>query len=229
MNMAAAAKISDDETTDDNDDNDDGAEPLHNLNSGLKRVTKERQPWLLRFVENPDYSWMRRLLCLQKAHILKVNQTQYEVRVHKLESLQYCSKSSTSDHHTLHTLYHMQLACLSTMGGAYSICKYPKEALQIAQKQEQVGIRSGSKQIQCHAKLYQFINLVFLGKRKAGLKMLEDAQKQADELESDSLRKHCDITENWLNNQLEYSKSRHKTKGPPQIEAPSKKKKSTCT
>ena len=30
-------------------------------------------------IENPDFSWMWRLRRLQKIHILKVNQTQYEV------------------------------------------------------------------------------------------------------------------------------------------------------
>lgn len=106
-----------------------------------------------------------------------------------------------------------QLACLSTMGGAYSICQYPRQALRIAQRQEQVGIRANSKPVQCHAKLYQYINLIFLGKKKAGLKMLQAAKVQAEELEGgDSLRKHCDITENWLNNEIKYKYKNRKPK-----------------
>mmetsp|Transcript_6686 Transcript_6686/g.12883 ORF Transcript_6686/g.12883 Transcript_6686/m.12883 type:complete len:190 (-) Transcript_6686:1743-2312(-) len=137
-------------------------------------------------VENPDYSWMRRLVRLQKAYVIRVNQTQYE------------------------------LACLSTMGGAYSICRYPKEALQIAKRQELIGIRMGSKQVQCHAKLYQYINLIFMGRKKAGLRMLEAAKEQANELESDSVRKHCDVTENWLKNEIKYKYS-HKGGTDPKV------------
>ena len=105
-----------------------------------------------------------------------------------------------------------QLACLSTMGGAYSICQYPLEALRIAQRQEQVGLRVKSKQIQCHAKLYQYINLIFLGKKKAGLRMLQAAKLQAEELDGDSIRKHCDVTENWLNNEIKYKNKNRKPK-----------------
>lgn len=69
-----------------------------------------------------------------------------------------------------------------------------------------------SKQVQCHAKLYQYINLIFLGKKKAGLKMLAAAKKQAEELEGDSVRKHCDVTENWLNNEIKYKNINRKPK-----------------
>jgi len=110
----------------------------------------------------------------------------------------------------------LQLACLSTMGGAYSICRYPKEALQIAKRQELIGIRMGSKQVQCHAKLYQYINLIFMGRKKAGLRMLEAAKEQANELESDSVRKHCDVTENWLKNEIKYKYS-HKGGTDPKV------------
>lgn len=109
--------------------------------------------------------------------------------------------------HVVIILESRQLACLSTMGGAYSICQYPKEALQIAKRQELIGIRMGSKQVQCHAKLYQYINLIFMGRKKAGLRMLKAAKEQAEELESDSVRKHCDVTENWLKNEIQYKYS----------------------
>jgi hypothetical protein len=110
------------------------------------------------------------------------------------------------------------------MGGAYSLCRFPREALLIAQRQEQVGIRANSKQTQCHAKLYQYINLVFLGKKKEGLEMLQAAKQQAEELEGEGgsarVRKHCDVTENWLNNELKYKNNKFRKisskKKPPQ-------------
>jgi hypothetical protein len=94
------------------------------------------------------------------------------------------------------------------MGGAYSICRYPKQALQIAKHQELVGIRIGSQQVQCHAKLYQYVNLMFMGKKRAGLRMLEAAKQQSELLESESVRKHCDVTENWLNNEIKFKHSK---------------------
>ena len=90
------------------------------------------------------------------------------------------------------------------MGGAYSICRYPRKALRIAKCQEQVGIRIGSKRIQCHAKLYQYVNLVFMGEKKAGLKMLRMAKKYASDLEGNDAQKDCENTENWLKNEIKY-------------------------
>ena len=103
-----------------------------------------------------------------------------------------------------------QLACLSTMGGAYSVCSYPREALKIAQQQEIVGIRIGSTKVQCQAKLYQYINLMFLGKNKLGLKMLKAAREKAKEVKDDTSLKTCDSTENWLKNEIKYRRKKIK-------------------
>jgi hypothetical protein len=48
-------------------------------NNSSEALIKKKPTLFLKYIENPDYSWMQRLLRLQKIHILKVNQTQYEV------------------------------------------------------------------------------------------------------------------------------------------------------
>lgn len=61
-------------------DGKNGEQQIDEMNC-LVAVRKVQRPPLTLHdtIENPDYSWMRRLLQLQKKYILKVNQTQYEV------------------------------------------------------------------------------------------------------------------------------------------------------
>lgn len=78
-------------------DNDCG-EPLsdeQNYNS-MKSLVKSRPSSVNSRIENPDYSWMRRLLQLQKKHILKVNQTQYEVHYYCIILISVCVDVSSS-------------------------------------------------------------------------------------------------------------------------------------
>lgn len=51
-----------------------------------------------------------------------------------------------------------ELACLSTLGGAYHLCKRPKEALVLSQRLEQVGHRMASMPILIRAKVFQAAN-----------------------------------------------------------------------
>eukprot|EP01039_Chlorochromonas_danica_P006798 gene6798-7510_t len=55
-----------------------------------------------------------------------------------------------------------ELACLSTLGGAYHLCKRPKEALVLSQRLEQVGHRMASLPILIRSKVFQAANWLAL-------------------------------------------------------------------
>ena len=59
-----------------------------------------------------------------------------------------------------------QLACLSTLGGAYHLCNNPKVALAIAFKQEKVGHALGSSAVVIRSKVFQAVNWGLLGQRR---------------------------------------------------------------
>lgn len=56
-----------------------------------------------------------------------------------------------------------QLACLSTLGGAYHLCNKPRVALAISIRQEMIGRRLGSTLLIIRAKVFQAVNLWLLG------------------------------------------------------------------
>lgn len=56
-----------------------------------------------------------------------------------------------------------QLACLSTLGGAYHLCNNPTTALIIARKQEIVGRILGSSAVILRSKVFQAVNHGLLG------------------------------------------------------------------
>lgn len=91
-----------------------------------------------------------------------------------------------------------QLACLSTMGGAYHICNYPKQALALAIQQELIGRSMGATNIIVRAKLYQYVNLAMLGLNNKAKKTLKVAKACA--AGNDSLVEFCDVMEKWYNN-----------------------------
>lgn len=55
------------------------------------------------------------------------------------------------------------LACLSTLGGAHHLCHKPREALQLAIRQEFVGRVLGSTQVVVRAQVFQAVNYALLG------------------------------------------------------------------
>ena len=55
------------------------------------------------------------------------------------------------------------LACLSTLGGAHHLCNKPKEAMQLALRQEYLGFVLGSTQVIVRARVFQAVNLALLG------------------------------------------------------------------
>ena len=89
-----------------------------------------------------------------------------------------------------------QLACLSTMGGAYHICNYPKEALVLAVQQENIGRRIGAVNIIVRAKTYQCLNLALLGQNKRAKRTLRAAKDIAQG--NKTLLSYCDTIEKWM-------------------------------
>jgi hypothetical protein len=59
-----------------------------------------------------------------------------------------------------------QLACLSTLGGAYHLCNKPQVALEISLRQEMIGRKLGSTLLIVRAKVFQAVNLRLLGRRR---------------------------------------------------------------
>ncbi len=59
-----------------------------------------------------------------------------------------------------------QLACLSTLGGAYHLCNKPMVALAISIRQEAIGRKLGSTMLIVRAKVFQAVNLKILGRDK---------------------------------------------------------------
>jgi hypothetical protein len=51
------------------------------------------------------------------------------------------------------------LACLSTLGGAYHLCNHPETALVIAIRQEMYAKKLGSTSVALRAKVFQAVNL----------------------------------------------------------------------
>lgn len=61
-----------------------------------------------------------------------------------------------------------QLACLSTLGGAYHLCRRPQQAYVLAVRQEAVGRSLGSSVVVLRARVFQAVNHYALGRREQG-------------------------------------------------------------
>jgi hypothetical protein len=70
-----------------------------------------------------------------------------------------------------------EFAYLSTLGGAYHLCDNPHVAYAIAVKQENLGVRLGSKALVLRARGYQAINIGLLGDGTNALKMLKQLER----------------------------------------------------
>lgn len=88
------------------------------------------------------------------------------------------------------------IACLSTMGGAYHLCNHPKSALAVARRQEAIGHHIGSSSIILRSMLHQYVNLTQL-KRKLSRKMLQTAKTFAASQGAD-MEALCKATEDWV-------------------------------
>jgi hypothetical protein len=94
-----------------------------------------------------------------------------------------------------------ELACLSTLGGAYHLCNKPLVALTIAKQQEVVGRRLGSTNLIVRAKVFQAVNLRILGLKVESDKLFNDCHQT---LEAnpwlEELRQFVHASQLWLDN-----------------------------
>ena len=101
-----------------------------------------------------------------------------------------------------------QNAVLSTLGGAYSACKRPYEAMMLAKRQEAVAIRLSSEDDIFKAKVFQFINLSFLGFHTYAKYLMKECIKKASRSNNNNMIKHIETNWIWLNNnQIETKKT----------------------
>lgn len=94
-----------------------------------------------------------------------------------------------------------QLACLSTLGGAYHLCNDPRAALVIARRQEVVGRALGAVSIVVRSRVFQAVNFAQLGKpgrsRRAFAQCKTLALRQSCGLSS-SLLAFIEASEQWV-------------------------------
>jgi len=95
----------------------------------------------------------------------------------------------------IHTQY--ELACLSTLGGAYHLCNRPQQALALAIRQERVGKTRGIPSITIRAKIFQAINHGLLGRKSKALRLFDDARRDANSISDVNLMHFCEASLLW--------------------------------
>jgi hypothetical protein len=96
-----------------------------------------------------------------------------------------------------HTIQY-QLAYFSTIGGAYSVCNHPKQALSIARYQEYLGRRLCSPNVIIRAKLFQYLNLSLMGSKRRSKLAFEEAQALAQQALSREMIEFCETIQKWM-------------------------------
>ena len=91
-----------------------------------------------------------------------------------------------------------QLACLSTLGGAYHLTNRPETAFIIAHKQEMVGRLLGSLSIVIRAKVFQAVNLSLLGYPKISRKVFAACKRAAKNNSWTGMLAFVEASEVWL-------------------------------
>lgn len=94
-----------------------------------------------------------------------------------------------------------QLACLSTLGGAYHLCNHPQTAFVIAIKQEMVGRLLGSHSIIIRSKVFQAVNLSLLGYPKASRRLFQACKRVAAANTWAGMESFVSASELWLRGQ----------------------------
>jgi hypothetical protein len=91
-----------------------------------------------------------------------------------------------------------QLACLSTLGGAYHLCNHPKTALKLAMQQEFVGRTLGSSSVVIRSQVFQAVNWTLLGKPKIGKRMFAQCRRASCEDSWTGMLSFVEASELWL-------------------------------
>jgi hypothetical protein len=91
------------------------------------------------------------------------------------------------------------LACLSTLGGAYHLCNYPETALMIAVRQEMFAKKLGSTSVMLRSKVFQAVNLGLLGKEKESVIMFKYCMEQSVKEGWTDMSSFVEASRSWLN------------------------------
>lgn len=92
-----------------------------------------------------------------------------------------------------------QIACLSTLGGAYHLCDDPKTALLLARKQEVIGHIIKSSTIVIRSRAFQAVNFGLLGNKKASKRMMRDCKQRAErESHWSNITAFVDAVDLWI-------------------------------
>jgi hypothetical protein len=97
-----------------------------------------------------------------------------------------------------HITSQYQLACLSTLGGAYHLCNRPHVALQIALQQEEVGRRMNSFTTIIRAKVFQAVNMKLLGNSEMSNRLMNYAYKLVEQSGLQNMKSFVIASHQWL-------------------------------
>ena len=95
------------------------------------------------------------------------------------------------------------LACLSTLGGAYHLCNHPKTALAIAIRQEMFARKLGSTSVILKAKVFQAVNLGLLGWGKECTAMFRYCKREASKEGWTEMSGFVKASRKWLKVELQ--------------------------
>ena len=95
------------------------------------------------------------------------------------------------------------LACLSTLGGAYHLCNNPETALVIAIRQEMFARKLGSTSVIIRSQVFQAVNLGLLGKPKECAAMFRHCSKQALQEGWTEMSRFVEASRKWLEVELD--------------------------
>lgn len=100
--------------------------------------------------------------------------------------------------HTVAIASQHELAYLSTLGGAYHLCKLPTVALVIANRMFSLGKFLGSTRITMKSRVYRASNFFLLGDLPKALRILRRCQKFAEEGGWDDVLEFTIATKEWV-------------------------------
>lgn len=95
------------------------------------------------------------------------------------------------------------LACLSTLGGAYHLCNHPETALVIAFRQEMFARKLGSTSVILRAKVFQAVNFGLLGRRKECAATFRYCTKEASKEGWTEMSGFVEASRKWLEVELQ--------------------------
>ena len=94
------------------------------------------------------------------------------------------------------------LACLSTLGGAYHLCNHPETALIIALRQEKFAIKLGSTTVMLRSKVFQAVNLGLIGRKKECAAMFRYCKNEASKEGWTEMSGFVEASRKWLEIEL---------------------------